>query len=80
MHYGYDFGPWRGGGSETNCLTVIRGVFPTHTSKVAKVFLFCSSLCLYGKLILQISPTRCTILLNVFISLLYVFRASMCPS
>jgi Mn2+/Fe2+ NRAMP family transporter len=30
--------------------------------------------------ILQISPTRCTILLNIFISLLYRFRASMCPS
>ena len=28
----------------------------------------------------QISPTRCTILLNVFISLLYTFWASMCPS
>ena len=28
----------------------------------------------------QISPTRCTILLNIFISLLYMFRASMCPS
>ena len=31
-------------------------------------------------LISQISPTRCTILLNIFISLLYMFRASMCPS
>ena len=29
---------------------------------------------------LQISPTRCTILLNIFISLLYMFRASMCLS
>ena len=29
--------------------------------------------------ILQII-TRCTILLNIFISLLYMFRASMCPS
>ena len=28
---------------------------------------------------LQISPTRCTILLNIFISLLYMFRASMWP-
>ena len=27
-----------------------------------------------------ISPTRCAILLNIFISLLYMFRASMCPS
>ena len=27
-----------------------------------------------------ISPARCTILLNIFISLLYMFRASMCPS
>ena len=31
-------------------------------------------------IILQISPTRCTILLNIFISLLYMFRAFMCPS
>jgi len=30
--------------------------------------------------LLQISRTRCTILLNIFISLLYIFRASMCPS
>ena len=30
--------------------------------------------------IFQISPTRCTILLNIFISLLYMFRASMCSS
>ena len=26
------------------------------------------------------SPNTCTILLNIFISLLYMFRASMCPS
>ena len=31
-------------------------------------------------IILQISPTRCTILLNIFISLLCMFRASTCPS
>ena len=30
--------------------------------------------------LLQISPTRCTILLNIFISVLYMFQASMCPS
>ena len=30
--------------------------------------------------ILPISPTRCTILLNIFTSLLYMFRASTCPS
>jgi len=28
----------------------------------------------------QISPTRCTILLNIFITLLYMFQASMCQS
>ena len=33
-----------------------------------------------GTAILQVSPTRCTVLLNVFISLLYVFRAAICPS
>jgi len=31
-------------------------------------------------IILQISATRCTILLNIFISLLYMFRGSMCSS
>jgi hypothetical protein len=30
--------------------------------------------------ILQINPTRCTILFSIFISLLYMFRATMCPS
>ena len=30
--------------------------------------------------ILQINPTRCTILLSIFISLLYMFWATMCPS
>jgi hypothetical protein len=30
--------------------------------------------------ILQINPTRCTILLSIFISPLYIFRAIMCPS
>ena len=35
---------------------------------------------LHPRIVLQISLTRCTILLNVFISLLYMFRASMCPS
>ena len=32
------------------------------------------------KLIMHISPTRCTILFSIFISLLYMFRASMFPS
>jgi len=32
------------------------------------------------RLILLISPTKCTILRNIFISLLCMFRASMCPS
>jgi len=30
--------------------------------------------------ILQINQTRCTILFSIFISLLYMFRATMCPS
>jgi hypothetical protein len=30
--------------------------------------------------ILQINPTRCTILLSIFISLLYMFRTTICPS
>jgi len=34
----------------------------------------------YSRTILQINPNRCTILLSIFISLLYMFRATMCPS
>jgi len=30
--------------------------------------------------VFQINLTRCTILLSIFISLLYMFRATMCPS
>ena len=30
--------------------------------------------------ILQINPTMCTIVLSIFISLLYMFRANMYPS
>ena len=33
-----------------------------------------------NNVVLQINPTRCTILLCIFISLLYMFRATMCPS
>jgi len=29
---------------------------------------------------LQIKPTWCTIFLSMFISFLYMFRATMCPS
>ena len=35
---------------------------------------------LHPCIILQINPTRCTILLSIFIFLLYVFRATICPS
>jgi hypothetical protein len=31
-------------------------------------------------IILQINPTWCTIFLSMFISFLYVFQATMCPS
>jgi len=31
-------------------------------------------------LILQVNPIWCTILLSTFISLFYMFRATMCPS
>ena len=34
----------------------------------------------YPCTISQVSPTGCTILLTIFISLLYMFRASICPS
>jgi hypothetical protein len=33
----------------------------------------------YGCVMLQINSTRCTILFSIFISLLYIFRATMCP-
>ena len=36
-------------------------------------------LTLHPSTILQINPTRCTILLSIFISLLYTFQANMCP-
>ena len=36
-------------------------------------------LAVHPRIILQISPTRCTAQ-YIFISLLYTFRASMCPS
>ena len=36
--------------------------------------------CHNGFIVLQINPTRCTILLSIFISLLYMFRTTMCPS
>ena len=41
---------------------------------------FCVLLTVNPCIILQISSTGCTILLNIFISLLYMFWASMCPS
>ena len=43
-------------------------------------FRYINSLCEISSQILQISTTRCIILLNIFISLLYMFWASMCPS
>ena len=42
--------------------------------------MFCVLLTVHPCIILQRSPTRCTILLNIFISLLYMFRASVCLS
>ena len=33
-----------------------------------------------GKHVLQTNSTRCTVLVNIFISLLYMFRATMCPT
>ena len=44
------------------------------------VFEFYVLLHVHTCVILHISPTTCTILLNIFISLLYMFRASMCSS
>ena len=47
----------------------------TLRTEVYFFLLFCGHF-----LILQINPIRCTILLSIFISLLYMFRATMCPS
>ena len=41
---------------------------------------FCVLWTVHPCTILQINPTRFAILLSIFICLLYVFRATMCPS
>jgi len=45
-----------------------------------KCVVFYVYLNVYPCTILQINPTRCTILLSIFISLLYMFRATVCQS
>ena len=58
-------------------------IFPSvHFGRVSiwctyVLHLFHNSICVV--VFLQISPTRYTILVNIFISLLYMFRISMCP-
>ena len=54
------------------CLTTDRAVY--------LFVMFCVLLTVHPCTILQINPTRCTILFSIFISLLYMFRATMCPS
>jgi len=49
-----------------------------HTAKIVMTLYIL--LTVHPRTILQKSPTRCTFLLNIFISLLYMFRTSMCPS
>jgi hypothetical protein len=51
--------------------------------KFATIDIYHSVLCfvdLHSCTIFQINPNRCTVLLSIFISLLYMFRATMCPS
>jgi len=51
--------------------------------RFAAIDMYHSILCfvvLHPCTILQIKPNRCTILFSIFISLLYMFRATMCPS
>ena len=50
------------------------------TRKLKHESLFYVLLTAHPCIILQISPTTCTILRNIFIFLLYMFRASVCPS
>ena len=49
-------------------------------AKLRERLVYSSLFCFVARASLQISPTRCTILLNIFISFLYVFRASICLS
>ena len=53
-------------------------VYSTRSVAVPNSFLL--KVCENERLILQINKTRCTILLGIFGSLLYMFRATMCPS
>ena len=67
--------------SVTKTISVTKSICVKETLTVGEViFLFFVLLNVRPCIISQISPTRCTILLNIFISLLYTFRASMCPS
>jgi hypothetical protein len=49
-------------------------------SSLYHVCVFLCLLTVHPCTIPKINPTRCTILLSIFISLLYMFRANMCPS
>ena len=49
----------------------------SHPSHSVKLFLFYE---IVFSVILRINPTRRAVLLSIFISLLYTFRATMCPS
>ena len=60
---------------ELDCLSRSRGQAAEYTAEEFYVLLT-----VHPFTILQINPTRCTILLCIFISLLYMFRATMCPS
>jgi hypothetical protein len=72
---------------DQNLFSVVTGRSVTALAK-GKTFLNVTSCGLVGLLmehiafifILSIQPTWCTIFLSMFISLLYMFRATICPS
>jgi len=51
-----------------------------NVQRLMFIFFFNVLLTVYPCTILQINPTRCTVLLSIFISLLCMFRATTCPS
>jgi len=61
--------------------TVLSGAWKRESAETKwRLIEFYVLLIVHPSTILQINPTRCTILLSIFISLLYMFRATVCPS
>jgi len=62
------------------CSAMPQPIPPPRAPTLKGVIEFYVLLTVHPCTILQINPARCTILLGIFISLLYMFRATMCPS